>query len=277
MNVYVDFDGDGRSGYNFMVGLSNDIADSTISNENQFNGDWDGHWTHAVSEDDDGWSAEMLIPWHIAPMRQGDGGTRTIGLALDRVVGDSNERMAWPAISFNEQRYLSELRKVEVPQYSQSLLAITPYVVGLYDNVGGKADFDAGADIFWKPNGQFQLSGTINPDFGQVESDGIVVNFGAIETFFGDKRRSSPRTRAISKCRSARSATPSADLHPPASARSPTTGAVPATWPQRSRSTAASAASATGCSPPPRMTRSVAISMPCALPAISKGRASARC
>lgn len=188
VNVYVDFDGDGRSGYNFMVGLSNDIADSTISNENQFNGDWDGHWMHAVSEDDDGWSAEMLIPWHIAPMRQGDGATRTIGLALDRVVGDSNERMAWPAISFNEQRYLSELRKVEVPQYSQSLLAITPYVVGLYDNVGGKADFDAGADIFWKPNGQFQLSGTINPDFGQVESDGIVVNFSAIETFFGDKR-----------------------------------------------------------------------------------------
>lgn len=188
VNVYVDFDGDGRSGYNFMVGLSNDIADSTISNENQFNGDWDGHWTHAVSEDDEGWSAEMLIPWHIAPMRQGDGATRTIGLALDRVVGDSNERMAWPAISFNEQRYLSELRKVEVPQYSQSLLAITPYVVGLYDNVGGKADFDAGADIFWKPNGQFQLSGTINPDFGQVESDGIVVNFSAIETFFGDKR-----------------------------------------------------------------------------------------
>ncbi len=188
VNVYVDFDGDGRSGYNFMVGLSNDIADSTISNENQFNGDWDGHWTHAVSEDDEGWSAEMLIPWHIAPMRQGGGGTRTIGLALDRVVGTSNERMAWPAISFNEQRYLSELRKVEIPQYSQSLLAITPYVVGLYDNVGGKADFDAGADIFWKPNGQFQLSGTINPDFGQVESDGIVVNFGAIETFFGDKR-----------------------------------------------------------------------------------------
>lgn len=188
VNVYVDFDGDGRSGYNFMVALSDDIADSTISNETQFNGDWDGNWSHAVSEDEHGWSAEMLIPWHIAPMRSGAGGTRTIGLAFDRVVGDSNERMAWPAISFNEQRYLSALNKVEVPQFSQSLLAITPYVVGLYDNVGGKADVDAGVDLFWKPNGQFQLSATLNPDFGQVESDGIVVNFGAIETFFGDRR-----------------------------------------------------------------------------------------
>lgn len=188
VNVYVDFDGDGRSGYNFMVALSDDIADSTISNETQFNGDWDGNWSHAVSEDEHGWSAEMLIPWHIAPMRSGEGSTRTIGLALDRVVGDSNERMTWPAISFNDQRYLSALNKVEVPQFSQALLAITPYVVGLYDNVGGKADADAGVDLFWKPNGQFQLSATLNPDFGQVESDGIVVNFGAIETFFGDRR-----------------------------------------------------------------------------------------
>ncbi|MFZ5638122.1 MAG: DUF5916 domain-containing protein [Pseudomonadota bacterium] len=188
VNVYVDFDGDGRSGYNFMVALSNGIADSTISNENQFNGDWDGRWSHAVAEDEHGWSAEMLIPWHIAPMRADAGGKRTIGLAFDRVVGDSNERMTWPAISFTEQRYLSVLEKVEVPQYSQSLLAVTPYVVGLYDNVEGKADFDAGLDLFWKPNGQFQLSAALNPDFGQVESDGIVVNFSAIETFFGDKR-----------------------------------------------------------------------------------------
>ena len=188
VNLYVDFDGDGRSGYNFMVALSNGIADSTISNENQFNADWDGDWAHAVSEDDSGWSAEMLIPWHIAPMRSGDDGTRTIGIALDRVIGDSNERMAWPAISFNDQRYLGVMQKVEVPQFSQSLLAVTPYVVGLYDNVGGKVDADAGLDVFWKPNGQFQLSATVNPDFGQVESDGIVVNFSAIETFFGDKR-----------------------------------------------------------------------------------------
>ena len=33
-----------------------------------------------------------------------------------------------------------------------------------------------------------QLTATINPDFGQVESDDLVVNFGANETFFSDKR-----------------------------------------------------------------------------------------
>lgn len=188
VNVYVDFDGDGRSGYNFMLALSGGIGDSTISNENQFNADWDGRWLHAVSEDESGWSAEMLIPWHIAPMREGIDGRRTIGIALDRVVGDSNERMTWPAISFNDQRYLSALERIEIAAYDQSLFAVTPYVVGLYDDVARQTHLDAGLDLFWKPNGRFQLSATLNPDFGQVESDAIVVNFGAIETFFGDKR-----------------------------------------------------------------------------------------
>ena len=52
VNLFVDFDGDGRNGYNFMVALSDSIADGDLTNENQFNADWDGDWRHAVSEDD---------------------------------------------------------------------------------------------------------------------------------------------------------------------------------------------------------------------------------
>ena len=188
VNLYVDFDGDGRNGFNFTLLLSGSITDSTITNENQFNSDWDGDWRHATSEDGATWSAEMLIPWHIAPMQQARGDTRTIGISLDRVIGATGERMSWPAVSYVEQRFLSVLARVDVPSFSQSLLAVTPYVVGVHDNVAGKRDFDAGADLFWKPNGQLQLSATLNPDFGQVESDQLVVNFGAIETFFSDKR-----------------------------------------------------------------------------------------
>ena len=46
-----------------------DIVDSVISNENQFNTDWDGDWQYAVHEDDEGYSVEWLIPWSIAPMK----------------------------------------------------------------------------------------------------------------------------------------------------------------------------------------------------------------
>ena len=188
VNLYVDFDGEGRNGYNFTVSLANSINDVTITNENQFNDDWDGEWRHAVSEDEQAWYAEMLIPWHIAPMRNGISGKRTLGINLDRVISATGERMSWPAVTYTEPRFLTVMEKVTVPEFSQALLAITPYVSGIYDNVAKANDLDAGADIFWKPNGKFQLSATLNPDFGQVESDELVVNFSATESFFSDKR-----------------------------------------------------------------------------------------
>lgn len=188
VNVYVDFDGDGRSGYNFVVSLAGDIGDTTIANENQFNDDWDGDWQRATSEDAEGWSVEILIPWHVAPMADVDGASRTIGISLDRVLAHNNVRVAWPAISWKEPRFMSVFERISVKAYEQSLLAVTPYVSGLQDQVSGRFRSDAGADLFWKPNGRFQLSATLNPDFGQVESDDLVVNFGAVENFFNDKR-----------------------------------------------------------------------------------------
>lgn len=188
VNLMVDFDGDARSAYNFTVSITDGIIDATIANETQFSKDWDGNWKHAVGEDGDTWSVEMLIPWYIAPMRKGVDGKRTMGIYLDRVVGSTGERVAWPAATYTLSRFMSDFNKVTVPVYSQSLLAITPYAVATYDNVHGRSRQDGGADIFWKPNGQTQLTATINPDFGQVESDDLVVNFDANETFFSDKR-----------------------------------------------------------------------------------------
>jgi hypothetical protein len=188
VNLMVDFEGDGRTGYNFMISASNGINDAVITNQSQFSTDWDGNWQHAASRDADGWSAEMLIPWYIAPMAKGVDGKRAVRLYLDRVVGATGERMAWPQASFERPRFLSDFAPMELPAYDTALLAITPYASGLYDNVRGERHFDGGADIFWKPNGQFQLTATLNPDFGQVESDDLVVNFGANETFYSDKR-----------------------------------------------------------------------------------------
>ncbi len=188
INVMVDFDGDHRTAYNFTVSSTDGVYDATITNESSFNADWDGLWSHAVTGDDETWSVEVLIPWHIAPMRDADGETRTLRLYLDRVIGTTGERMAWPVASFERPRFISEFAPVEVTSYSQSLLAITPYVSGLYDNISNDTETDAGADIFWKPNGQVQFTATLNPDFGQVESDDLVVNFDATETFISDKR-----------------------------------------------------------------------------------------
>ena len=101
-------------------------------------------------------------------MKKARGDKRIVAIYLDRVVGSINERMAWPAVSFERPQFLNQFEQIEIPAYSQSLLAITPYVVGLNDMVAKDNSFDAGVDVFWKPNSQFQLTATVNPDYGQV-------------------------------------------------------------------------------------------------------------
>jgi hypothetical protein len=188
INVAIDFEGDGRTAYNFTVSSTGGIYDAIITNEFVFNADWDGNWQYAVGEDEQTWTVELLIPWHIAPMRDVRGETRTLKIYLDRVIGSTGERVAWPFASQDRSRFVSDFSAIEVANHNQALLAFTPYVSSLYDNVDRSNDVDVGADLFWKPNGKFQLSATLNPDFGQVESDDLVVNFDATEIFISDKR-----------------------------------------------------------------------------------------
>ena len=188
IQVMIDFDGDQRTGYDFTVSCTDGIYDAIVTNENVFNSDWDGNWRHAVAEDGESWTVELLIPWYIAPMRNVKGDTRTLRVYLGRVVGQTGERVAWPLASYERPRFLSDFTAIEVASHSQSLFAWTPFFSGLYDNVAGDSEADAGVDILWKPNGQMQLTATVNPDFGQVESDDLVVNFDATETFISDKR-----------------------------------------------------------------------------------------
>ncbi|MGH8185487.1 MAG: DUF5916 domain-containing protein, partial [Steroidobacteraceae bacterium] len=188
VNVMIDFDGDHRTGYAFTVSSTDGIYDAIVTNEFNFNPDWDGNWRHAAGADDESWSVEVLIPWHIAPMREAGADVRTLRIYLDRIVGATGERVAWPLASLERPRFISEFAPLEVANYSQSLLAWTPYVSSLHDFVSGDDEADGGIDVFWKPNGQMQLTATANPDFGQVESDDLVINFDATETFISDKR-----------------------------------------------------------------------------------------
>ena len=189
VNFSVDFDGDGRLAYNFMVTLGNAIADEVISNENSYNADWDGVWQYAVHEEEDRWSVEMLIPWSVAAMREAEGSTRTIGVNFDRVLASLGERSASGPVSYSRPRYVSEFERVEVASHPpRGYLSIVPYASMQHDLINGGNDGRAGVDVFWKPSGHFQLSAALNPDFGQVEADDLVVDFDAIEVFFSDKR-----------------------------------------------------------------------------------------
>ncbi len=188
VNFIVDFDGDGRAAYSFSVGLSGSIQDGVVSNENAADLDWDTDWSGAVSESSEGWQVEMLIPWTVAPMRSTDTEKRSIKVYFSRQLGSNGERQAFPALSVDRGKFISGFDAVEIQQYRKALFHYWPYLTANNDFIDGKTKYNGGVDLFWKPTPNFQLSATVNPDFGQVESDDLVINFDAVETFFSDRR-----------------------------------------------------------------------------------------
>ncbi len=188
VNVYLDFDGDARIAYNFTLGLSGAQQDGTLTNENVYVTDWDGEWLSAVAESETAWTAEVLIPWTIASFKGTGAPTRNLNVLFDRVIGATRERSATQPITFNSPRYISLFERVEIAQYRKPLLDFYPYTSVESDHVHDHVSGRVGADLLWKPSGRFQLIAAVNPDFGQVEADELVVNFDAIEAFFTDKR-----------------------------------------------------------------------------------------
>jgi hypothetical protein len=188
VNFIIDFNADGVVAYDFTVALAGSVQDATLTNENQYSTDWDGDWHYAVHEDADAWFVEMMIPWSTASMSGNDTPTRTVAVLFDRVLGSTGERSAFPGENFMRQRYVSNFHRIDIAQYRASEFRVFPYVSVQHDFIDASQDFKTGLDLLWKPSGDFQLAAALNPDFGQVEADELVVNFDAIETFFSDRR-----------------------------------------------------------------------------------------
>jgi Domain of unknown function (DUF5916) len=184
----VDFEGQGRTAYEFTVTISNTIRDGVILNQSAVSYDWDAVWFHGVQETEQGWTAEVMIPWWVAPGGDGSGEQRTIGVYAATYLKSQSRRFAYPAVEILNPTFVADFHQVAVPRYAGGTLDFYPYVSADIDRLGETTQGRAGIDLFWKPNSGQQLTATLNPDFGQVESDDLVVNFSATETFFSDKR-----------------------------------------------------------------------------------------
>ncbi|MCZ6503661.1 MAG: DUF5916 domain-containing protein [Gammaproteobacteria bacterium] len=163
--------------------------DGTVLPERQFSRQWDGPWRGASAVAEGGWSAEMFIPWSMMTMPDVDGDTREIGFYISREVAYKNERWGWPALPRTKSVFMSRLQKMELRGIEpKQQFTFYPYASTTYDNVTEQDTYKAGFDFFWRPSSNLQLTSTINPDFGNVESDNVVVNLTSFETFFPEKR-----------------------------------------------------------------------------------------
>ena len=186
--IVIDFDGDSIEGYNFFISSSGSVGDATVTDEKERNWDWDADWQSAALVKDGVWYSETFIPWTIASMKAQTGKKRKIKMAFYRMLMGVGRGFSTIKGSVYENVYLSVFDEFQFNNYSGAKLDFFPYTTLTEDIANSDQISKAGAEIFWKIDSSKQLNLTLNPDFGQVESDEVVVNFSAFETFYSDKR-----------------------------------------------------------------------------------------
>ena len=183
-----DASGEGEYGYWGELALGGTQTDGTVLRESQFNTEWDGAWPGATAVTPDGWSAELFFPWSQMAMPHA-GEERSFGLFASRQVASAGERWSWPAIPLTGARFLSILPLAELREVNpRQQWSVFPYASVTVDEIEDGTTYKGGMDLFWRPSTNFQVTATVNPDFGNVESDQVIVNLTAFETFFPEKR-----------------------------------------------------------------------------------------
>ena len=186
--ITLDTSGEGLYGYWFNVSLGGSVLDGKVAPERTFTREWDGAWQSATAVLADGWSLELFLPWSMMTMPQVQG-ERVMGVYTNRKVAYVDELWGWPALPFSGPRFMSALQPMHLPGVQpKRQLALFPYTSTALDAAQGEQGYQAGADLFWRPSSNLQITAAAFPDFGAVESDDVVVNLTARETYFPEKR-----------------------------------------------------------------------------------------
>ncbi len=194
IKIVIDSYHDRRTGYEFAVNPAGVKRDYAIYGDINEDPSWDGVWEAATTIDSLGWTAEFRIP--LSQLRYPNSPTHSFGFAIWRDIDRFKERDSWPLYNQSDARFASQLGTVEkidgIP--SPRRIEFAPYVLTKnvsVDPVSGNArdqKLSGGADLKYGLTSNLTLDATVNPDFGQVESDPSVLNLSAFETFFAEQR-----------------------------------------------------------------------------------------
>ncbi len=192
VQVILDTFLDGRNGYWFQIGPRGSIGDALVSaNGATFNKEWDGLWEGKARIHDQGWDAEIAIPFKTLTF---DPQRHDWGLKLIRHIRRKLESSYWPAANLNSYRFqISDSGVLQgLEGITQGIgLDVSPYGLAGLDQKLPKDDQlvkDAGLDIFYQVTPGLKSALTVNTDFAQTEVDARQVNLTRFPLHFPEKR-----------------------------------------------------------------------------------------
>jgi hypothetical protein len=189
---------DHRTGFEFTTSAWGQKIDLVLFNPASWDFNWNAVWKVKTGLEDSAWVAEYEVP--LSQLRYSKEDEQVWGMHTWRWISRFQEESNWeiqsktgPGMLFN----FGELHGIKGLKKSQRL-EIMPYALGDLKTSekepgnpfakgaawGGNVGLDAKIGV----SSNFTVDLTVNPDFGQVESDPSVMNLTAFETFYEEKR-----------------------------------------------------------------------------------------
>ena len=187
-SINIDFDGDGSKAYIIAVSLADSLFDAIKVQSGGFKTDWDGDWVAKTKQYEGYWVSEIYLPWDMVLMNQPEGSKRKIKYSALRYIAKDQSWLSSAGTIAMRADYFEELDTLEIDNFTKSRLDFFPYLSANANTVTKVEENKVGTEIFYNTGKGQQVNLAINPDFGQAESDDVVINFSAQETFYSEKR-----------------------------------------------------------------------------------------
>jgi len=160
---------------------------------------WDAVWEASARRHEDRWTAELAIP--VSALRFVPGESVLWGAEFLRYATPSREMSRWVHREGDvlDAAHYGDLNGLSFSHASRGL-DVTASAVGRYDVADiheyplepDDADWDlhpdAGIDVEWVPAPTLTVSGTLNPDFAQIEGDPNQINLTGDELYLQERR-----------------------------------------------------------------------------------------
>ena len=203
VGVFLDTFNDNRRGYELVsnpLGVQGDIIRDESNLSNQEDSSWDGLWESAGRLTEEGYDVEFRIPF--ATLRFPNGGAeQRWGISLFRNwPRDKRHQLASRPVPRDSSCFQCEWGEYDGfagARQGRNLEIVPTLTMGrtqTRDAAGaawgsGDSFIEPGLDVSWAPSPAITLNATINPDFSQVETDQLQLNFtDSFALFYPEKR-----------------------------------------------------------------------------------------
>ena len=199
VSINLDPQLDRLSGNALTISAANGQVDTVLYNDIGEDPSWDGVWESATKIVPDGWQLEVRIPF--SQLRFPEKPVHIWGINVTRRTVRNNEVVRIVNTPKGQTGFVSHFADIVGIEgiHRGKPLELVPYTVARTDvrtrfNTSDpflqRQDHraDGGLDVKYGLTSSLTLTGTVNPDFGQVEVDPAVVNLSQFETFYPEKR-----------------------------------------------------------------------------------------